>query len=648
MHYFCAGHSLGNKRQAQIDPESESMSTPPQKRPHLNIILPPYQSTVVRHSIPHPYYAHPQNTWATNTPMRPVIAPSHMAYHTPHVPSQIQYRLSPSSASTFCPVVQNRSPLAGIVPLARNSVGHVVSPPTCQHQNLSTNFNASNNSSPTSLVSQLQITDVMGNVNMSPSPTRPVASTTAISGSMYHAPVRYTQAPHHHIPPYSQQPLQHTAHSYTGVPPIQSYCVQQLSPIRPTNHLPTSLHQQWQQRQQQMQNSQITPEQLYLNMLPPLTLTNNIRQECENDLALLQMTVENLHQQKTVEPPAEQPPHQETPYVNQPPLVQSSLESTDSTTITNPGHTLSSSCTIEPLVTSELVTSEPLTIKVVENTAADNANVTDPMGTVSGDRTVDEILSDGCLVGSVVNFDSESTCSVASSESTCSVAGSGTTYSVAPQTELGGVEVENNLKLVPSQTTVVTDQDTNEVQQTLKMLQVVTWPSETNPPFPDEDCDEEENKLCIIEQSNSPLTPQPPSHSQDNLTKQRPKPKPPALFHVPYVHSPRPKSLGDVKYPIIIDADSTKKSYGETLDVHSPDEGYSSSSCSSSPFDTVQDFTSQLPFANYDKKTVAINGGVESVEPPEKGSTDKSPDSVEKVTKFKHFDTFFIIIMMHF
>ena len=212
-----------------------------------------------------------------------------------------------------------------------------------------------------------------------------------------------------------------------------------------------------------------------------------------------------------------------------------------------------------------------------------------------------------------------------------------TGYSVSPPSV---AVVDGSTDTEPSDVEVVvqtveaateTEPDAVKVKQAHKTVQVMSFPPENDSLFAGRECDEEEeeeedddNKLCIIEQTFSPTSPQPPpTPSQDTtptaaaaaaaaVTTRGTRSKPPALFHVPYVNSPRPKPLGDAKYPIIIDTDPTTaagKEHGKSIVEHSPDEGYSSSS--SSPLEATQDFTLQLPFANYDSETRAdiTNGG---------------------------------------
>lgn len=109
------------------------------------------------------------------------------------------------------------------------------------------------------------------------------------------------------------------------------------------------------------------------------------------------------------------------------------------------------------------------------------------------------------------------------------------------------------------------------------------------------DSDEDEDKLCIIEQV-CPLT-ESASH-QKSLAKRRQKPS--ALP----ITTPSTQSLGDAKYPIIIDEDDTAT---KTVDLNFSDEGYSSSS---SPYDTLCDFTSALPFASYEAEGNKTSSGM--------------------------------------
>lgn len=124
----------------------------------------------------------------------------------------------------------------------------------------------------------------------------------------------------------------------------------------------------------------------------------------------------------------------------------------------------------------------------------------------------------------------------------------------------------------------------------------------------DEDRDEEEKQLFIVEQVRPP-SPDSTSSSQSSVDQHEP------LYHVPFTRSPRPHLLGDRRYPIIIDADSaTHETENETRNLCSPDEGYSSST---SPVDSrPHDFSSLLPFADYDEPSIPA----EHLEKQRKGS----------------------------
>ena len=107
-----------------------------------------------------------------------------------------------------------------------------------------------------------------------------------------------------------------------------------------------------------------------------------------------------------------------------------------------------------------------------------------------------------------------------------------------------------------------------------------------------DDDDDEESQLRIVE--NQP----PPTPLLTDTQGELHKP----LYHVPFDHSPRPRSLGDQLYPIIIDGEDialTAEPETETGNMCSPDEGYSSST---SPLESApHDFSSLLPFADYDR-----------------------------------------------
>ena len=104
--------------------------------------------------------------------------------------------------------------------------------------------------------------------------------------------------------------------------------------------------------------------------------------------------------------------------------------------------------------------------------------------------------------------------------------------------------------------------------------------------------EDEENQLRIVEHA-------PPQPSPKSTSASRGEPNKP-LYHVPFAHSPRPRLLGDALYPIIIEGDPLAvETEGETRNVCSPDEGYSSST---SPLESEpHDFSSLLPFADYDE-----------------------------------------------
>ena len=110
--------------------------------------------------------------------------------------------------------------------------------------------------------------------------------------------------------------------------------------------------------------------------------------------------------------------------------------------------------------------------------------------------------------------------------------------------------------------------------------------------FNEDDDDDDENQLRIVE--NAPPQPSPKSTSTSRSEPTEP------LYHVPFAHSPRPRLLGGPLYPIIIEGDPLAAgTESETRNVCSPDEGYSSSS---SPLESEShDFSSLLPFADYDE-----------------------------------------------
>ena len=149
----------------------------------------------------------------------------------------------------------------------------------------------------------------------------------------------------------------------------------------------------------------------------------------------------------------------------------------------------------------------------------------------------------------------------------------------------------------------------------------------------DEDRDEEENQLFIVEQVRPP-SPDSTSSSQ-SVDQHEP------LYHVPFARSPRPLSLGDRQYPIIIDADSaTHETENEARNLCSPDEGYSSST---SPVDSgPHDFSSLLPFADYDEPSIPS----EHLEKQRKGSnsekTNRSGNPPEMYSKPKDTQMVFL------
>ena len=120
--------------------------------------------------------------------------------------------------------------------------------------------------------------------------------------------------------------------------------------------------------------------------------------------------------------------------------------------------------------------------------------------------------------------------------------------------------------------------------------------------------DEDENQLRIVEHA-------PPQPSPKSTSTSRGEPNKP-LYHVPFAHSPRPRLLGDALYPIIIEGDPLAVE-GETRNVCSPDEGYSSST---SPLESEpHDFSSLLPFADYDEPVTRSTR-----EPPENSRKEDS------------------------
>ena len=113
--------------------------------------------------------------------------------------------------------------------------------------------------------------------------------------------------------------------------------------------------------------------------------------------------------------------------------------------------------------------------------------------------------------------------------------------------------------------------------------------------FPESESDDEDDddKLCIVEQA-CPSTPEPPTPlCEEAHLKRRNKPAALCLPLLPLSAASPRQSLGDAKYPIDLDAveDST------AVETCFADEGYSSSS---SPYDITEDYSSLLPFANYD------------------------------------------------
>lgn len=137
----------------------------------------------------------------------------------------------------------------------------------------------------------------------------------------------------------------------------------------------------------------------------------------------------------------------------------------------------------------------------------------------------------------------------------------------------------------------------------LSTVEVVSCPNDAAS-LPDSD--EDEDKLCIVYPSTENA-----SHHQKSFAKKRQKPS--ALP----ITAPSTQSLGDAKYPIIIDEDDTAT---KAVDLNFSDEGYSSSS---SPYDTLCDFTSALPFASYEAENKTSQGLLDTF-------TDKGPEVVEE------------------
>ena len=138
---------------------------------------------------------------------------------------------------------------------------------------------------------------------------------------------------------------------------------------------------------------------------------------------------------------------------------------------------------------------------------------------------------------------------------------------------------------------------TPTVTERVTTVNVVSCPE--SDPLADSDCDEDDDKLCIIEQACSPHpltqnTPEQVAAPSSPLPSTRKKSKPANLPILTCKSSSVQQSLGDPKYPIIIESEESDYRAGDQC---SPDDGYSSGS---SPYDATRDFTSQLPFADYD------------------------------------------------
>ena len=521
-----------------------------------------------------------------------------------------------------------------------------------------------------SLVSQLQIANVMGNVPMSPSPTKvperglgllpqpapipaqihnpsilsqPAMSSTVPTPihnqSMAPQPTTLFATPTNHFVQPSNSPLAPNqslpqltptfrvstrrpcrvspaynlpfqagpVHQHTYAPravPIQQYriinspynspCCAPPQPMLQPHLMRTtpSHYHHMMPTPMQLQHPQYwqAPSPDHTHRLPSLPLTDEVLQECQRDLAVLQSSMARLNHRKGLVEKQQQPPQAPGRQFH-PPVV--STTSLDTSGITHISSSSLSSSRISPQARRH-EKAPSVTARTIE--WVENSRFTDSQN--SPESSLTQSSSSNTLSSSGVQSIDTSGLLGTLSDSPLSI-------------------FPDNLPIPPL---TLGESVAQEPEKTAEARVRVVSCTSDNTLLPDSsDCEEDDDKLCIIEQAFSPA-PEPPlpdlAPDQGSISTGNSRPKPTKLHLVPFEEASLPQSLGDSKYPIIVDMDTVQGgSERATIDTSLLDEGYSSSS---SPYDTApQDFTSQLPFADYDRATTGSN--VDPGKPSEEG-----------------------------
>ena len=527
-------------------------------------------------------------------------APTPPQMRSPPQPTTCHLHPSPRPAYTH-------SPIHGIMPLTLPGA-NVNPPPPSRAPSVSATAAAT---SPLNLVSQLQITSVAGNVNMSPpmvaestqrvlrqSPqTQPVVNPvpqpmvnpfptapphipqlgpvycTPSGGYVCTAtPKRVIASPYPQYVPVINRPV-----IFQPAQPVQQYryvpsaCPPLAPPMTPhpirhvanTAYPPTMSHPS-------------LPRSLQLDHhrqeYPHLPLTYDVLQSCQNDLDVLQRTVAQMQRRK-----------------KQPDVMQVTPTRKQTVTLTAAAANTSTRHSLPQRNVPRPPCSQSIPLECVSNSPSPDPQSCSTTVTNPSDNSENTSCSFPVLL---VANDPQTPAPV-----------------LSPQAPKNDTET-----------------------QKLATIKVVSCSSQSSL-LPSGDGDEDDDQLCIIEQA-PPLTPEPQAPSQEQIIKTRPKPH--ELHLVPFVQSPQPQSLGNAKYPIILDTE-TGSSNSQVVDTPLSDEGYSSSS---SPYDTALDFTSQLPFANYEKSdattTTKPADKVEEVGYVTPAPTDSCEKEKERVRLSKH------------
>lgn len=616
----------------QAEPDSASALLP--KQPHLEHTAPaqtPAQfAGCIDETLPH--NVHPQG-YIVQSPTgsvrpRPPLVTMHQVfppqYHVTTTPAQ---RYSPASISQDV-----SSSSSGMVSLPINSAMQVTA-------GLQQPLNSSANNNASLLVSQLQIANVMGNVSMSPPSPSPVRTSPPPLQQANSSCFGHFQPMPQQVP-WKASPIQQVTHSaslpgrfqpvpqqlprnalysmpITYIPPAPPYSqaaapqcynpyISQAGHMHPymhVSHYPS--HTRPMSCQQAVPTQRIVPQMVHPGAQLPLRFSSRAHEEYQEDLARLERHVALVRRQQ-------QQLQAKAISVIRLPTPPRSANTPAPAPATPSNYHQSPTGNSTALQTCQLVNprSEASMVSILPQESLQIECVPNVIEAVSSHESVP--CRDSLSSKTTGTLPSGATCV---SEDSSTVDSRSASSSLVFTLSLPPTPIQ-----VPP--TLLSNESPATETQKLSTVEVVCCPSNASLPdcdcdedenklciddsLPDGDCDEDENKPCIDEQASLPM-PEPPTSQQESSIKKKPKPTalPLAAFS-PFVH----QSLGDAKYPIT----------NAVSEACFPDEGYSSSS---SPYDTAQEFSSQLPFANYDKFT--------SVETRE-NKTDHEDENAKKQT----------------